>query len=147
MFTPFKSMTADDTGCRGSSTYTCYKDAEINITVHPEYIPHIKIHGGAEFCFAYHIIITNRGAIPVQLIARRWVTTDGDSNVRHIEGTGVTGEQPRIKGGDSYEYTSYVDFKTPTGSMHGAYLMQTDDGDQFETTIETFSMTAPHAIN
>ena len=71
------------------------------------------------FLFAYRVRIENHGYETVQLLKRHWIITDGDGQVRHVEGEGVVGEQPVLKPGESFEYTSGCPLSTPVGTMRG----------------------------
>ena len=67
-----------------------------------------------------------------------------------MRGAGVVGEQPVLKPGDSYTYTSGCPLKTSSGFMVGAYQMQLVDGSFFNVEIPAFSLDSPHekhAIN
>lgn len=133
--------------CRGSSTRTREKGADVVVIVRPEFAPSLRLVNGGEFCFAYHITIDNRGEVPVRLLSRRWLITDGDNKQRRVEGAGVVGEQPHLVAGARYEYTSFVDFSTPIGCMEGAYVMALDNGDTFEAAIGVFSLSVPKKSN
>jgi len=60
-----------------------------------------------------------------------------------VKGPGVVGEQPVLKPGESYEYTSGAPLNTPSGMMGGAYLMESESGERFEIEIPTFSLDRP----
>ena len=49
------------------------------------------------YAFAYTITISNRGAVPSQLLNRRWIITDGRGEVQEVAGPGVVGQQPRLR--------------------------------------------------
>ncbi len=62
----------------------------------------------------------------------------------------MVGEQPTLKPGDSYSYTSGCPLKTSSGFMVGAYQMQLPSGEFFNVDIPAFSLDSPHekhAIN
>ena len=52
----------------------------------------------------------------------------------------MVGEEPVLKAGQSFEYTSGVPLPTPSGFMTGTYGMQTDTGERFDVEIPTFSL-------
>ena len=93
--------------------------------------------------WAYQIEIVNLTPRPVQLMARRWVITDGLGRTEEVRGPGVVGEQPVIRPGDSYSYASGCPLPTPSGSMVGAYTMTDDQGRSFEAEIPAFSLDVP----
>lgn len=97
--------------------------------------------------FLYTIRIKNEGEHTVQLINRHWVITDANGRVEEVHGPGVVGKQPRLKTGESFEYTSGCPLSTPFGSMHGTYDMVTDDGDRFDATVAPFALRENEAAN
>ncbi len=113
---------------------------DIQIEVETQYILEQSKPEQNHYFFAYHIIITNHGKESVQLISRHWVITDENGQVEEVKGPGVVGEQPLIEPGESYEYTSFCPFKTPSGSMHGSYQMLTSEGETFDAKIPLFHL-------
>ena len=97
--------------------------------------------------FLYTIRITNEGSVPVQLISRRWLITDGTGEVNEVSGPGVVGEQPHLNAGESFEYTSGCPLPTPFGEMCGSYQMAVEDGEGFDAEIGSFSLREPGAIH
>ena len=97
--------------------------------------------------FAYRVRIENHGYETVQLLKRHWIITDGDGQVRHVEGEGVVGEQPVLKPGESFEYTSGCPLSTPVGTMRGSYQMQTVNRALLQVEIPEFTLAVPSAIN
>ena len=128
------------------SAITAAHGAKVKISAHAEYLPDIKIPGGAAFCFGYQMTIANIGDAPLQLISRRWHITDGNGEIREVRGEGVIGKQPHIAPGYAFSYTSYVDLPTRTGSMNGVYLMKTEES-QFDAEIPRFSLVVPGALH
>ena len=100
-----------------------------------------------QYLFAYHIRISNEGAIRAQLISRRWIINDADGHVEHVHGPGVVGEQPVLDPGDVFEYTSFCPLRTNVGTMQGTYQMVTVDGDEFDAVIAPFTLAMPNALN
>ena len=98
------------------------------------------------FFFSYRVRISNTGSETAQLISREWVITDWDGNVEKVEGPGVVGEQPVLNPGQSFEYTSFCPLGTPIGSMHGTYQMVATQGERFDATIASFTLSEPHAL-
>lgn len=99
------------------------------------------------YVYAYTITIANQGDVAAQLISRHWLITDANEKRQEVQGIGVVGEQPHIKPGESYTYTSGVILETETGIMEGSYQMRADDGSMFDATIPTFALVPPHAIH
>ena len=77
------------------------------------------------------------GSVSAKLISRHWVITHGNGKVEEVRGPGVVGQQPVLKPGEHFEYTSGCVLETPRGSMHGTYQMHTPDGRSFDATIWT----------
>ena len=63
-----------------------------------------------------------------------------------MAGEGVVGEQPVIRPGEGFEYTSGAPLSTPSGLMMGRYGMTTPDGKIFEVEIPAFSLDSPHEM-
>jgi ApaG protein len=93
-----------------------------------------------EWFFLYTVTITNEGEDTVQLVNRHWVIMNANGHVEEVRGPGVVGNQPTLKTGESFEYTSGCPLKTPFGSMHGSYEMVTEDGEAFLAEIAPFAL-------
>jgi ApaG protein len=118
---------------------------DIEVIVTPRFLPDRSSPDNGYFFWAYTIEITNRGAQPVQLKTRHWKITDAHGRLQEVRGVGVVGEQPVIKPGEAFEYTSGVPLPTPSGFMLGTYSMETPDGDNFDIEIPAFSLDSAHA--
>lgn len=99
------------------------------------------------YFFAYQVRISNEGEETAQLISREWIITDAQGQEQRVQGPGVVGEQPVLRPGDLFEYTSFCPLPTPVGTMHGTYQMVTPDGERFDAVIAPFSLATPHAVN
>lgn len=99
------------------------------------------------YAFAYHITISNIGAIPAKLLSRHWIITDGNNNVEEVRGAGVVGEQPYLSPGSSFQYTSGAILKTPVGTMEGSYQMVADDNKRFDAEIPVFLLSVPGVLH
>lgn len=97
--------------------------------------------------FLYTITIANEGGETVQLQNRHWYITDATGEVEEVEGPGVVGEQPVLRPGESFEYTSGCPLSTPFGSMHGSYEMVTEGGERFDAEVASFTLREPGAIH
>jgi ApaG protein len=100
-----------------------------------------------QYVFAYTITISNTGNIPAQLISRHWIITDANGKVLEVKGLGVVGQQPLLKPGESFEYTSGTHLETAVGTMHGTYQMIAEDGQQFDAPIPSFTLTVPRVLH
>ncbi len=94
------------------------------------------------FVFAYTIRITNTGEVPAQLISRTWNVNDADGRTEKVKGLGVVGQQPLLKPGETFEYTSGTRLRTPTGTMHGSFFCVAEDGEKFDVDIPMFVLDA-----
>lgn len=113
----------------------------IRIHVSAQLIPDQSDPDEKRYAFAYRVRISNEGKDWAKLRSRRWVITDGDGEVKVVEGPGVVGDQPELGPGDSYEYMSGSLLPTAWGTMEGHYVMQRQDGTQFEAQIGRFFLT------
>ncbi|MBC8323575.1 MAG: Co2+/Mg2+ efflux protein ApaG [Candidatus Marinimicrobia bacterium] len=119
----------------------------IRIRVEPEYLPQRSDPTKPIYYFAYHITITNESEKIIQLISRYWHITDSNGNVEEIRGPGVVGKQPRLKAGESFEYTSFCPLPTEFGVMHGTFQMARDSGNSFNARIKPFKLAVPFSVN
>ena len=115
----------------------------IKVTVRPFYLEQHSSPDENHYVWAYHVRIENVGAETVQLRNRHWRITDSLGRLQEVRGPGVVGEQPVLKPGESFEYTSGVPLPTPSGFMTGTYGMASAAGEAFEITIPTFSLDSP----
>ena len=99
------------------------------------------------FFFAYRVNITNQGVVPVKLLARHWIITDGLGETEEVKGPGVVGEQPLLDEGQSFAYTSACTLRTPQGSMRGTYEMLTSEGETFDAEIASFALSHASGIH
>ena len=115
----------------------------VEVQVKSTYLEHQSMPEMGRFVFAYNVTITNEGEKAVQLRSRHWVITDSMSQVREVRGPGVVGEQPLLKPGESFSYSSGSIIPTQWGTMHGEYIMERDDGSTFEADIPSFMLMGP----
>lgn len=117
---------------------------DIQITVEPEFVPERSDAEQATFFWAYTVEIANQGDQTVQLTARHWRITDGHGRLEEVLGAGVVGEQPILKPGESFRYTSGCPLSTPSGIMTGTYRMVAENGEVFDAEIPVFSLDSPY---
>jgi ApaG protein len=103
--------------------------------------------GKSQFVFSYTITITNTGDIAAQLVSRHWIITDAEHKVQEVKGLGVVGQQPLLKPGESFEYTSGVSIATAVGTMRGSYQMRAEDGQTFDAPIPPFTLSVPRTLH
>jgi ApaG protein len=99
------------------------------------------------FVFAYTITVTNTGSVAAQLVSRHWIITDGENRVQEVRGPGVVGQQPVLKPGESFEYTSGASIPTAVGTMRGSYQMVAEDGTAFDAPIPPFTLSIPRTLH
>ena len=107
-----------------------------------QYIPQQSAPGDSIYGFAYTVTVTNTGQIAAQLISRHWEIVDANGHVEEVKGLGVVGQQPMLKPGESFQYSSGSRLRTPTGAMHGTYFCVAEDGERFEALIPMFVLDA-----
>ena len=110
----------------------------IRIRVGAMYLPEQSDRQIGRYLFAYRVLISNEGDYPAKLIARHWIIRDADNEVEEVRGPGVVGEQPHLKPGDLFEYSSGCPLTTTWGTMEGSYTMELEDGSTFEAEIGRF---------
>jgi ApaG protein len=123
------------------------KPHDISVKTRTLYIADQSDPANDRYVFAYTITITNTGSTAAQLISRHWVITDATDKVQEVRGKGVVGEQPHLRPGESFEYTSGSAIATPVGTMRGSYQMMADDGTQFDVVIPEFTLSMPRVLH
>ena len=118
----------------------------IRVTVESVYLEERSNPDDDTFAFAYVVAIANEGAARVQLTRRHWIITDGNGEVREVEGPGVVGEQPVLGPGDVHRYASGAVLSTPVGTMEGTYEMHEPDGRVFRARIPRFRLQRPGVL-
>jgi len=119
----------------------------IDIAVATRFLDDQSVPEDQRYVFSYTIRIHNRGEIPARLISRHWIITDANGKVQEVRGDGVVGEQPWLRPGEDFEYTSGAVLETALGTMHGSYQMVTAQGDRFDAIIAPFTLAVPNALN
>jgi ApaG protein len=117
---------------------------QITVTVDPVFLEEESDPGSGLFFWAYHVEIKNNGDDTVQLISRHWRITNAMGALQEVRGDGVVGEQPVLKPGEAFEYTSGTPLSTSSGIMGGNYHMISSGGRTFDINIPTFSLDSPY---
>ena len=115
----------------------------IRVTVMPRFVEEESAPDQQRFFFAYTVEITNMSTERVQLRSRHWRIVDGRGQLQEVRGPGVVGKQPVLGPGESFNYTSGCPLTTPSGTMEGSYVMETETGDTFSAQIPAFSLDVP----
>jgi ApaG protein len=116
---------------------------QIEVNVAPKFLAERSSPENGYFFWAYTITLRNRGRETVQLKTRHWRITDAQGRLQEVRGAGVVGEEPVLKPGERFEYTSGVPLPTPSGFMVGSYGMVTEAGEAFDIDIPAFSLDIP----
>lgn len=123
------------------------KKYAVDVTAQAFYLPDQSDEENDQYVFAYTIRITNTGEVAAKVVSRHWIITDADSQVQEVRGMGVVGEQPTIKPGASFEYTSGSSLSTMVGTMRGTYQMSAEDGTKFVANIPEFTLSVPRVLH
>ena len=119
----------------------------IEVTVNPRFLEEHSDPAQGRYAFAYTITIRNAGRQPARLLARHWKIIDAEGRIEHVDGEGVIGEQPRLRPGEDFRYTSAVMLGTVHGTMQGHYDMQADDGTEFAAPVAPFVLAIPRTLH
>ena len=111
---------------------------QFRVEVAPRYLPAQSAPEQDLYVFAYTITIVNVGEVSAQLISRTWNVNDANGHTERVKGLGVIGQQPLLKPGEAFEYTSGTRLRTPTGTMHGSFFCVAEDGEKFDVDVPMF---------
>jgi len=123
------------------------KPYDVDVSAATRYLADQSDETAGRYVFAYTITIRNAGKLAAQLLSRHWIITDAEGLVQEVRGLGVVGAQPKLKPGESFEYTSGTSIATPVGTMRGAYQMVAEDGTRFEAPIPAFTLSVPRVLH
>ena len=119
----------------------------IEIGVQTHYIEEQSKPEKDYFVFAYTITIMNKGDQAARLLNRHWIITDSNQKIQEVRGEGVVGEQPHLKPGEQFVYTSGTMLETSVGTMRGSYEMESDDGSTFDAEVDEFVLSTPRVLH
>ncbi len=122
-------------------------DYQFDIDVDARFLDDQSAPEEDRYVFAYTIHIRNQGKVPARLLGRHWLITDGNGKVREVVGEGVVGEQPWLRPGEGFEYTSGAVLETDIGTMRGSYDVLADDGTRFAAPIPAFTLSIPRTLH
>lgn len=94
------------------------------------------------YAFAYTITVTNTGDVTAQLISRHWIVEDAQGHTEEIKGLGVVGNQPLLRPGEAFQYTSGTRLRTANGQMRGSFFCVGEDGERFECLVAPFVLSS-----
>ncbi|MGL9732407.1 MAG: Co2+/Mg2+ efflux protein ApaG [Wolbachia sp.] len=117
----------------------------VEVTVLPVYIEEQSIPYENCYVWIYNVKIKNKNSSTIQLLSRHWQIIDYKGKVNEIAGAGVIGEQPVIKPGEVFRYTSGTYLNAPSGIMQGRYEFLNEESTKvFEVMIPPFSLDSPY---
>ena len=122
-------------------------DYQFDIEVATRFLDEQSVPEEGRFVLAYTVHIRNDGKVPAQVLGRRWLITDGNGKVQEVVGEGVVGEQPWLRPGEGFEYTSGAVLETDIGTMRGSYDVLADDGTRFAAPIPPFTLSIPRTLH
>lgn len=103
---------------------------------------------GQSYFYNYMIEVINQNSFDVQLLTREWYIFDSLNQARLVSGEGVVGEQPILKPGERYCYTSGCEIHSDLGMMKGFYTFRNlADGRIFQVFIPTFLLEHEGKLN
>jgi ApaG protein len=115
---------------------------QFRVEVTPQYIAEQSAPEQGLYVFAYTVSIVNTGSMAAQVISRTWNVNDANGHTERVKGLGLVGQQPVLKPGQKFEYTSGTRLRTPTGTMHGSFFCVAEDGEKFDTDVPMFVLDA-----
>lgn len=128
-------------------TATKHRGLNIEVRVSTRFLDDQSAPRDNRYVFAYTVRIRNAGDLPARLISRHWIITDANGKVQEVRGDGVVGEQPWMRPGDDFEYTSGAVLETAVGTMRGSYQLIADDGTHFDAPIAEFTLSIPRTLH
>jgi len=120
---------------------------EFTTRVAVRHLPEQSDREAGQFAFAYTVTIRNSGDIAAQLVARHWVISDANGHVEEVRGLAVVGQQPLLKPGETFEYTSWARLGTPHGTMRGTFFCMTEDAHPFDAPIGEFGLALASSLH
>ena len=117
------------------------------VTTVTGFVEHQSDPENKRFVFTYTITIENTSEISYQLISRHWIIKDANCKIEEVLGEGVVGEQPIIKPGEKYTYSSGAVLDTEMGTMEGQYFMRDVNEEEFPVPIPKFVLSIPRTLH
>ena len=122
------------TQCKGSSALT----RGWQVDVIPTFIPEHSDPDRRKWVFVYRITVHNRSKQARKLVERHWIIVNAHGSTDEVRGEGVVGEQPLIEPGQAFRYQSFCPLSTSWGTMEGAFVLESDEGDRMEARVGRF---------
>ena len=116
----------------------------VAVRVQPRFMHDESKPATGEFVWAYTVEIENGSGKTWQLMRRHWKIIDAEGRSQNVDGDGVVGQQPVIKPGEAFKYTSGAPLSAPSGVMGGTYDLQDENEENLTVAIPTFSLDSPY---
>lgn len=126
---------------------TSQASGQFSCSVKVQHLPDQSDPQQGVHAYAYTVTIVNTGDITAQLVARRWLITNGHGQTEEVRGLAVVGHQPVLRPGEQFEYTSWVRLETPMGTMRGTFFCMTEHAQPFEAPVSEFMLAPPQALH
>lgn len=123
------------------------KRFEFTVTAESGFVAEHSDPDKNHYVFVYRIKVRNTGSESAKLLSRHWIITDSHHKMQEVRGRGVVGEQPVIKPGEVFEYTSSCPLTTAVGTMRGRYQCEGEDGTLFEAVIPEIVLSVPRVLH
>ena len=121
--------------------------AEFSCRVTTRFLPEQSDPAANVYAFAYTVTIRNTGDTAAQLIARHWHIADATGRSEDVRGLGVVGQQPLIRPGEQFEYSSWTRLAAPRGRMEGTFYCMTDEAESVEAAVPPFDLATGQALH
>ena len=120
---------------------------QIKIHVETTYLSNESNPDDNKYYFLYTVLIKNNSKRRAKLLSRHWIIKDDNGKVQDVKGDGVIGEQPDIRPGEEFQYTSGTMIETSFGTMKGSYHMIDDEDNYFDAVIPEFVLSIPRVMH
>jgi len=117
---------------------------DIIVRVEPEFLPEQSNPSDSRYIWAYTVEIDNQSPHDLTVMERFWQIADSRGQVHEVRGSGVVGEHPVVRSGETFRYTSGAPLTAPSGMMRGSYKVKGKDGACFDIAVPTFLLDSPH---
>ena len=116
----------------------------VSVRVQPRFMHDESKPATGQYVWSYTVEIENGTEQTWQLMRRHWQIVDAEGRRQEVEGEGVVGQQPVLKPGEAFKYTSGAPLSAPSGVMGGSYHLQSENDENLTVTIPTFSLDSPY---
>lgn len=120
---------------------------QFSCSVQVQVLPEHTNAAQGQFAYSYTVTIENSGDITAQLVARHWHIVDAHGDSQEVRGLAVVGNQPVLKPGDKFQYSSWTQLATKQGSMRGQFLCVSEEAEVFYAEVAEFMLTDPASLH